>query len=810
MTTTLVITSGKGGVGKTNISVNTALELARRNFKTCLFDADLGLANVNILLGIHPDTTLDDCINGEKKLDEVILHSNFDIDIIPGSSGIETTANLGQEKIDDLIASFSQLTDYDYFLIDTSSGISRGVISFCLASNETILVITSEATSLADGYALLKVMASNGYKGTVKIVVNRCPDIPKSKATFLRMKKAVDKHLGIDIAPVGTILNDPNFETAITHQEPILTLYPNSIASQCIRAMVSTLIQDTTQEDDDFGSFWQRYYEFAQSDLILPDKVKRIKTNKSSSHPEHDKDSPPTTTTDTQAQPPVENNTAADIPETPLPLSFQNDNITDSLYLASPLPLLSKSLELHGRGELTEDKLTKIFSSDPALMVKAMKMLQSSGNISSKRTTRLQQIFKELGPEVLSTILVTTSMKSAHLEPGSQDPHFLDAFWCHSYKCALLAEFIAELIDYPYPEEAFLAGLLHDIGRLTLQTKYPKVYAKFPYSFAHDEVVDTERRIFGTTHAEIGAEVLRAWRLNSFMADTIHYHAESELRIETAFDLVKIVFVASQLTGSKQLETMKSAGLKDPIFGLTSAQLLTGLEMAELRAKGLADHFHNPLREMAAKNSTEETRTLFRQQALEYSLLQGTMPSHAPVRELPQLIQQLHHGLDILFGIQPVLCLLTDKQRSHLKAVGYPDCFGWETLADILLPLGLKKSLIVKTFSSGKLHYAISGEAENVLSLADEQVMRSLGTNSLVCIPMTTQGISKGVIVFGMQKEELQSIDKLQISLEQFGAQAAMNLFASEQLTRETQNAPHSVSEKKAARGNLIHLAGGK
>ncbi len=214
MTKTIVITSGKGGVGKTTISVNTALEISRRNFLTCLFDADLGLANVDILLGLQPENTLDDVIFGDKELDEIILHPEIGIEIIPGSSGIQKMANLGEDKIADLISSFSQLPDYDYFLIDTSSGISRSVIAFCLASSETILIITSEATSLTDAYALLKVMSANAYKGSVKILVNKCPSVPISRRTYLRFKSVVDKHLDIEIAPAGIVLHDPNIETA--------------------------------------------------------------------------------------------------------------------------------------------------------------------------------------------------------------------------------------------------------------------------------------------------------------------------------------------------------------------------------------------------------------------------------------------------------------------------------------------------------------------------------------------------------------------------------------------------------------------
>ncbi len=808
MTRTLVITSGKGGVGKTNLSVNTSLELARRNFRTCLLDADLGLANVNILLGLHSEKTLEDCIFGDHKLDDIILHSDYGIDIIPGSSGFETLANLGQEKINDLFNSFSQLTDYDFLVIDTSSGISRNVISCCLASSETILVVTSEATSLADGYALLKVLASNSYKGSVKVIVNRCPDVAKSKETFLRLKKAVDKHLDIPITPIGTILNDPHFEMAIAEQEPILTLYPNSVASQCIRAMVSNLLDYTVHDDADFGNFWQLYYDFSQSDLKLPEQAERTPP---SPQPSREKNGSHLFIQEkSQPQTPNPYSSSTDTPPEPEPESLEIDSLIHSLNLESPISLLSKSLELHGRGELTDEKLHKIFSSDPSLMIKALQVLESPGTNPSKRITSVQQVFLDLGPEVLSSILLTACMESAHSEADGLDPLFVDEFWCNSYKCALLAEFIAETVDYPYPEEAFLAGLFHDIGRLTLQSRFPDVYAKFPSSFSHKEILENERRILGTTHAEIGSKILRMFRINSFMADAVQYHAESDIHVETAFELVKIIFIASQVTGSPQEKSIKISELRSKsLLGLTSTQLLTGLEMVELRSQGLADHFHILLEEKAVQHRKLNSRTLFRRQAVEYTLLQGTMPSQAPVGQTQQIIHQLHKGLEILFSIKPVICLLIDKRQTFLQAVGYPDCFGWETLSDILLPLSSRKSIIVRTLTTCNMNYAFNDKEKSVLSLADEQLMRFLGKSGLVCIPMAAQRVSKGVIIFGMEKEDIQTIDKLQSRLEQFGAQSALNILVSEQLHGQTKEISQKHTEKSVVtRSNLIQLSG--
>ena len=159
MSEVIVFTSGKGGVGKSNLCLNTALQLTALQYRSCLFDGDLGLANVNILLGIEQEYTLDDLLFNDKSIDEILVHTGYGFDIIPGSSGVEQIANLTAEQLQTLIAALTSVADYDYFLIDTASGISRSVISFCMAAQQTVIVITREATSLTDAYALLKILS---------------------------------------------------------------------------------------------------------------------------------------------------------------------------------------------------------------------------------------------------------------------------------------------------------------------------------------------------------------------------------------------------------------------------------------------------------------------------------------------------------------------------------------------------------------------------------------------------------------------------------------------------------------------------
>jgi flagellar biosynthesis protein FlhG len=811
MTQTIVITSGKGGVGKTNISVNMAIELARRDFRTCLFDADLGLANVNILLGIDPEYTLDDYIFGDKSLDEIILQTKFGIDVIPGSSGIEKMANLEREEITNLVNAFSQIKGYDFFLIDTSSGISRGVIAFCLASSETIIVITSEATSLTDAYAVLKVMALNNYPGTVKILVNKRPSIPQAKQTFLRFKEVVNRHLKIDIAPAGIILNDPNIEISVTKQEPALILFPDTAASQCIRAVVSNLIMDGAKnpEEEDFGEFWQRYFEHSLldtteiTDTSLPNKPVARNLPDSSHQPENPGENTSTSiplTLSPEAPARVfpvapdiqpiarsmdQEDTAGDHKSRDIKLEniapfTQRDGIFEVSNLAGPTPLLSKSLELLARDEITEEILLDIFSCDPILMVKALKMICRPKTDARRaiRITTKHQLIEELGTVVLTNILSTTAMQRALCNEKTHDNTrcLVSSFWSHSYQTALLAQNIAEITGYLFPEEAFIAGLIHDIGRLALQTDHPEVYTQSCYDFGHDEtLLEIEQRIFKNNHAEIGAKALRAWHLDSFLVDAVQYHTEPLCKIETAFSLVKIISLACRLSHLKEYREKENETAQQGIalFNLSASQLKDLAVNADEKTRQLAERFCIPLIKEKDTYTLEKTETHFRQQVMEYSILQGMLPCTPSDGKIPEVIKAIFLAFDVLFNFRPSLCLMPDDQQTTLKAIEYPNCFGRELLAGIRFSLKWKQSLVVESFHSGELKSVVEGNNGNELPIADHQLLRSLGTQGFVCLPMIAHEINRGMIVFGIKTTELGKISSLQNRLEQFAVQAA-------------------------------------
>jgi len=280
MNRTITITSGKVGIGKTNICLNLALLLSKLSYRICVFDADMGLPNINTFLGLQPVYNLKDAILDGLNLKDLIIKDYEGIDIFPGSSGVEDLTNIEVDRMR-LIRSFSEtahhdfLLDYDFLLVDTPAGISKTVISFCLASSEIIVVITPEHTSLTEAYTLLKTLSLNGFKGGIWVVVNQCTTSHIAKLVYKRFKSIVGKNLKIDVMPLGLIYQDSKMIQAVKQQKIFVSLYPKANASKCLQKIAERLVAKGTDylQGFDVVKFWRGCIELISSPLSIKEHV---------------------------------------------------------------------------------------------------------------------------------------------------------------------------------------------------------------------------------------------------------------------------------------------------------------------------------------------------------------------------------------------------------------------------------------------------------------------------------------------------------------------------------------------------------
>ncbi len=258
----IAVTSGKGGVGKTNVVANLALALTNAGRQVLVWDADLGLANMDVLLGLKPEYNITHLLEGEKTLDEILVQGPGGFSIMPASSGIQELSHLGEGQKMRLLAELDEYElDLDFLLIDTGAGISSNVMYFNLAAQERIVVVTPEPTSITDAYALIKVMSTKYNEKRFKILPNMVSGAKEAKAVFSLLAAVADQHLSsISMDFIGYITRDEYVLKAVRQQKAVLDAYPSSDAGRCFLDVAKNILRQQPQNDLDgnIKFFWRR------------------------------------------------------------------------------------------------------------------------------------------------------------------------------------------------------------------------------------------------------------------------------------------------------------------------------------------------------------------------------------------------------------------------------------------------------------------------------------------------------------------------------------------------------------------------
>ncbi len=234
----VAITGGKGGVGKTNVSVNLGLGLTQLGRRVTLLDADLGLANVDVLLGLKPRHTLKDVLDATCSMREVVVSGPQELKVVPAASGLQEMVKLGPREHAGLISAFSEIAhNMDVLLIDTAAGISDEVVNFLCAAQEVLIVVCNEPTSITDAYALIKILNQQYGLSRIRVVANMVRDAEDADVVFAKIQNVTDRFLDVSLLMAGWIPQDEQLRRAVQKQKAVVDLYPASKAAAAFKRL---------------------------------------------------------------------------------------------------------------------------------------------------------------------------------------------------------------------------------------------------------------------------------------------------------------------------------------------------------------------------------------------------------------------------------------------------------------------------------------------------------------------------------------------------------------------------------------------
>jgi HD-like signal output (HDOD) protein/nitrogen-specific signal transduction histidine kinase len=451
----------------------------------------------------------------------------------------------------------------------------------------------------------------------------------------------------------------------------------------------------------------------------------------------------------------------------------------DVTHLPSLPHVLLKLLEICNKENSTFADLAHVIGQDSALSAKIMAVASSARFGKSSKVESLVSTLMVLGMDAVKSVAISASI--FHVFSQLSNPALLDLkrYWRHALMCATLAKALAKHNDYPVPEEAFLTGLLHDVGQLVLWANFPKEYG--PIFTAADDTAAAalEQEQLGTTHTEVGAWLVESWHLQSFMADAVLYHHELPERVMDAHPLVKIIHAANALCIDKPdsnavIEAERTLGVPGPAL---EQILMQSQESVQQLAEALDIDIGAPEGSEQAEDAT--TRVKRRSDATKPAAPSQESADNAKKLQLARevrdmafldsarriltgatgeeaILSALRQGLELLFGVSGALFFLHDTESGtlHGKQVGDDD----DLLNELAIPLSSKSSLLVQSLSEKTPLHSFNRKGD--ISIADEQITRLTQQEGILCIPMITRNTQLGVIVLGIDKISLPRLEK--------------------------------------------------
>ena len=396
-------------------------------------------------------------------------------------------------------------------------------------------------------------------------------------------------------------------------------------------------------------------------------------------------------------------------------------------------------------------ELSRMIALDTGLTGRVLYIANSSSYRDQEKVFHLEQALSRLSRKTIKNLVYTSAVQHVFHDSRGYDSVHLKSFWRHSLLTAILGRMIARRTNYPEPDQAFFAGMVHDIGRIILHANFPEAYAELLDFSPHDlgPLLEGERRI-GAPHTEVGAWLLSQWNLDSFTIDAVLYHHEPAERIANAFPLVKIVYVANILA---EMTESSEVGC-DEIMSLLSLDLSETAELmvrAEREMETLAQSLGIDIELKTGPSRPDDDHERKNRELVnnvgDMAMLFGTLQDLTEAMDEDTMLLTLHEGIRILFDTPAVLLFLNDSDRRSL--VNYGDAIPGR----VIIPLDLKTTLPVRCLADGAIISSFSRE-DGTVTIVDEQLARLLGKAGLVCAPLIAHNEQLGVVAIGVDEGE--------------------------------------------------------
>jgi len=460
----------------------------------------------------------------------------------------------------------------------------------------------------------------------------------------------------------------------------------------------------------------------------------------------------------------------------------------DRINIARSLPslpqILLKLIELCNSEESEIKDISQIINKDASLSAKILNMANSAHSGLSKRAANIDQALTILGKNAIKNIAISDSDIQTCSKVKDNSVFGLKDFWRHSLMCAVLSKLIAKKISYPAPDEAFLAGLLHDLGKLVLWVNFPREYADNLKSsqYQRDLILAAEAR-YGATHGEVGAWLIRNWDLQSFMADAVLYHHDSLDRIIDALPLIKIIYVGNILCPETNKAKEVKFDIAEKIFGFEAHEVEKIILQAEKEVIDTAQTLGiniEPLddsgREVSEKDYKKQEDLI--NEIKDIALLQGTLQNLLEAQDEDSILKVVQQSIDILFDVKQVSFFLYEPERNVLLGKSVSSDKKDDLISALSMSVNNGKSLLVKSLLQETPLDSFGDSIKDRQIIIDEQIIRFVGADGIMCLPMAAHKQYIGVIVLGLKEVCFSNLSQKTRLLMMFTKQAALALHA--------------------------------